>query len=56
MEDYLIDIMPNLGQYLLRNNSESGFSRVRVGLDGKRRQKMDECIDTSLICTGVRII
>jgi transposase len=53
MEEFVNDTMTYLGQYYLRNNSESGFSADKRWFGWKVAQKRDDRIDTALLCTGV---
>jgi transposase len=53
MEDFVKDTIPYLGQYYLRNNSESGFSADKRGFGWKVGQKRNDRIGTALTCTGV---
>jgi len=53
MEEFVNDTMKYLGQYFLRNNSESGFSADKRGFGWKVGQKRDDRINTALTCTGV---
>lgn len=53
MENFVDDTLSYLGQYFLRNNSESGFSADKRWFGWKVGQKREDRIDTALTCTGV---
>ncbi len=53
MEEFVNDTMAYLGQYFLRNNSESGFSADKRWFGWTVGQKRDDRIETALFCTGV---
>jgi len=53
MEMFVNDTIPYLGQYFLRNNSESGFSADKRWFGWTVGQKRDDRINTALNCTGV---
>ncbi len=53
MEEFVNDTIPYLGQYFLRNNSESGFSADKRWFGWTVGQKRDDRISTALTCTGV---
>lgn len=53
MEDFVNNTFSYLGQYFLRNNSESGFSADKRMFGWTVGQKRDDRIDTALNCTGV---
>ncbi len=53
MEEFVNDTISYLGQYFLRNNSESGFSADKRWFGWKVGQKRDDRISTALTCTGV---
>jgi transposase len=53
MEEFVNDTMNYLGQYFLRNNSESGFSADKRCFGWKVRQIRDDRINTACNCTGV---
>ncbi len=53
MEDFVNNTFSYLGQYFLRNNSESGFSADKRMFGWKVGQKREDRIETALNCTGV---
>lgn len=53
MEDFVNNTFSYMGQYFLRNNSESGFSADKRMLGWTVGQKREDRIDTALFCTGV---
>ena len=53
MEEFVNDTIPYLGQYFLRNNSESGISADKRWFGWTVGQKRDDRISTALTCTGV---
>ncbi len=53
MKEFVDNTIPYLGQYYLRNNSESGFSADKRWFGWTVGQKRDDRIGTALTCTGV---
>ncbi|MFZ2412002.1 MAG: ISNCY family transposase [Candidatus Methanoperedens sp.] len=53
MKEFVKDTLPYLGQYFLRNNSESGFSADKRRFGWKVGQKRNDRISTALTCTDV---
>jgi transposase len=53
MEEFVNDTIPYIGQYFLRNNSESGFSADKRWFGWQVGQKRDDRINTALTCTDV---
>ncbi|MCZ7392941.1 MAG: ISNCY family transposase, partial [Candidatus Methanoperedens sp.] len=53
MEEFIDNTIIYLGQYFLRNNSESGFSADKRCFGWTVGQKRDDRIETALFCTGV---
>jgi transposase len=53
MEEFVNDTVSYIGQYFLRNNSESGFSADKRCFGWNVGQKRGDRIGTALICTDV---
>lgn len=53
MEEFVNHTLSYLGQYYLRNNSESGFSADKRWFGWTVGQKRDDRIETALSCTGI---
>lgn len=53
MEEFVDNTITYLGQYFLRNNSESGFSADKRLFGWTVGQKRDDRIETALFCNGV---
>ena len=53
MEEFVHYTLSYLGQYYLRNNSESGFSADKRWFGWIVGQKKDDIIETALSCTGI---
>jgi len=53
MAEFVRNTLPYLGQYYLRNHSESGFSADKRWFGWKVAQKREDRIDTALTCTNL---
>lgn len=53
MKDFVDNTLPYLGQYYLRNNSESGFSADKRWFGWKVEQRREDRIETAITCTNV---
>lgn len=53
MKDFVDNTIPYLGQYYLRNNSESGFSVDKRWFGWKVEQRREDRIDTAITCTNL---
>jgi transposase len=53
MKDFVDNTLTYLGQYYLRNNSESGFSADKRWFGWKVGQKREDGIDTAVTCTNI---
>ncbi len=53
MKEFVHSALPYLGQYYLRNNSESGFSADKRWFGWKVEQRREDRIETAINCTNV---
>lgn len=53
MKEFVHSTLPYLGQYYLRNNSESGFSADKRWFGWKVEQRREDRIETAINCTNV---
>lgn len=53
MTEFVHNTLPYLGQYYLRNNSESGFSADKRWFGWKIEQKREDRIETAITCTNL---